>query len=191
MILFRLTGFFFLVMASFSFGAVAGNRPVSMTPESPPSPGFVDIATIFLSWLAALAAYFSGYRIASAATLAAGTGLLAGFILHRFLKQGARDKPEVGIPGSKNVATGLESSPPSTPQPRGHFLPSWRLFARLVGGFQSRLLLTAFYFIVMMPFGILVGNLGDPLGLKVTPRESFWRGREDDSQSLEGARRQS
>lgn len=191
MILLRLIGLFFVVMAFFSIGAVAGIRMKSKTSGRAPSPGFLDLAIIFLSWVAALTANASGYRSVVASVVGAGIGFFAAFTLHRVMKQTPDGRFWASNLGGKDPATGTDISTPNTPQSDHDSWTSWRTFARQVGRFQSGLLLSAFYFTVFAPFGILVGNLGDPLGIKVPPGESFWRHREDDCQNLEEARRQS
>lgn len=191
MILVRVIGFFLVIMAFFSFGAVVGSRSKSMTQARAPFPNLLDLAILSLSWLAALSAYLAGYRTAVATMIGAGIGLVAAYALYRLLKQTPGQKPKGGTGRGRIPVPGVESSTPATLQSDDHVLPRWKSFVRQVGGFQSRLLLSAFYFIAIMPFGILVGNLGDPLGLKVPPGESFWKRREGDSQNLEGAHRQS
>ena len=50
----------------------------------------------------------------------------------------------------------------------------WKGFARVTGGFQSRILLGLFYFSVVAPFGILVRIFGDPLGFRRRDVSSNW-----------------
>jgi hypothetical protein len=53
---------------------------------------------------------------------------------------------------------------------------AWKRIGRRIGDFQARLLLSAFYFTVIAPFGLAVGLAGDPLAIKpATPRG--WRPR--------------
>jgi hypothetical protein len=191
MILFRLIGFFFVSMAFFSFGAVAGSRSKTMAHGRAQFPNLLDLAIISLSWMAAFFAYLAGYRTVVATAIGAGIGLFAAFTLYHWLKQSPGQESGIGTSGHRVPLPGIEPSAPAPPQSDDHFQPRWRAFVREVGGFQSRLLLTAFYFIAIMPFGIVVGSFGDPLGLKVPPGESFWKRRLGDSQNLEGARRQS
>jgi hypothetical protein len=175
MILFRATGFFLVVVAFYSFGTVAGNRSMPMTSERISSPSFLDLAMIILFWLTTFVLYRAGYRAILATAAGGGIGLFAAFILHRWRSQNQ----------------GMPSSIPTTLRLDDGFRPNWRLFFRKVGRFQSGLLLSAFYFIAIMPFGIVAGNFGDPLGLKAPPGDSFWKQRGNASASLEEARRQS
>jgi hypothetical protein len=42
----------------------------------------------------------------------------------------------------------------------------WKVIARRIGEFQSRLLLCLFYFVILAPFGLGVRLLSDPLRLR-------------------------
>jgi hypothetical protein len=191
MIRLQVIGFFLMVMVFFSIGAVAGIRSKPQAHGRAPFPNLLDLMIIFLSWLAALFAYRAWHRTTVATLIGAGTGLSAGFILYRLLKQTTGEKTMADSYGMNIPVPGIESSIPTILPSNGQIPSSWRSFFRQVGRFQSGILLTAFYFIALMPFGILVGNLRDPLGLKVPPGKSFWKPREGGSQNLEGARRQS
>ena len=46
---------------------------------------------------------------------------------------------------------------------------AWKRIAHKIGNFQARLLLTVFYFVVMLPFGIAVRFFSDPLRIKSRP----------------------
>jgi hypothetical protein len=64
----------------------------------------------------------------------------------------------------------------------------WKVIAHKIGEFQSRILLSVFYFIVFAPFALGVKALSDPLQLK-----SFhgWLTRTDaDENPAESSRRQ-
>lgn len=51
-----------------------------------------------------------------------------------------------------------------------NFAASWKRFARKIGDFQARLLLTVFYVFVVGPFALLIRR-GDPMGMKrLSPR---------------------
>lgn len=79
-------------------------------------------------------------------------------------------------------------APPGTPMAR--FRRSWKEFFTRVGNFQSRVLLSWFYFVVLMPFGIIVRLTSDPLALKHEQQVSYWKPVADKPDSLETARRQ-
>lgn len=64
----------------------------------------------------------------------------------------------------------------------------WKNIAHKIGDFQARLLLSAFYFAIIVPIGLVV-KTSDPLGLKkkTTP---LWKSYEDLPGNLESFRRQ-
>jgi hypothetical protein len=190
-ILLRVIGFFLVSTALFSLGAVAGIRSRRPAPGAAPFAYFTNLAIVFLCWLAALSAYLAWRGTAAATLIGAVFGLLAGFTLYRLRKQTAEAKSGLGSAGRMIPVLGVASSTPATEPPGGPIQPGWRSFLRQVGGFQSRILLCTFYFIALLPFGMVAGNFGDPLGLKVGPGESFWKRRDSNGQNLEAARRQS
>jgi hypothetical protein len=72
----------------------------------------------------------------------------------------------------------------------GKVRKSLKSFFTRTGNFQSRILLSWFYFIILMPFGILVRLTSDPLAIKKATRESYWKLVLEKPDSLESARRQ-
>ena len=65
----------------------------------------------------------------------------------------------------------------------------WLAISRIAGNFLARILVSIFYFTLMLPFNIGVTYFGDPLQIKNRPQR-FWLTRETDSDSLDNARRQ-
>jgi len=65
---------------------------------------------------------------------------------------------------------------------------AWKRFGKLVGDFVGRVVLTLFYFTVLMPFGLGVRLWGDPLGLRPTGN-ALWLQRERANPSTRDARR--
>lgn len=55
-----------------------------------------------------------------------------------------------------------------------NFWQNWKRYGGYIGDFQSRLFLTVFYFTVMVPFGLLVRLLRDPLHLRKQITTSTW-----------------
>ena len=66
----------------------------------------------------------------------------------------------------------------------------WKKFGEAIGDFVARLVLTAFYFTVLIPFGIGVQMFGDPLKLKRTTSDVRWQLRGKVEVSLDSFRRQ-
>ncbi|MBI3252229.1 MAG: hypothetical protein HYZ52_02765 [Candidatus Omnitrophica bacterium] len=61
--------------------------------------------------------------------------------------------------------------------------------ATRIGDFQARVFLSLFYFVIVLPFGLMVCLFADPLGIK-GHRQSTWTDFPDRSQTLEAAGRQ-
>ncbi|NIM94599.1 MAG: hypothetical protein GTO18_12940 [Anaerolineales bacterium] len=66
----------------------------------------------------------------------------------------------------------------------------WKVFAAEMGNYQGRILLAAFYFIVLTPWGIMVRIFSDPLQTRSTSSTSHWSEREDSPPDFEEAQRQ-
>lgn len=66
----------------------------------------------------------------------------------------------------------------------------WRRAAAAIGHFQTRLILSILYFVVMAPVAAGVRRFADPLGLRGPRGGTYWRVRDNPTLSLEQARRQ-
>ena len=69
------------------------------------------------------------------------------------------------------------------------FWHGWKAFGQFMGDWLARVVLTIFYFSVLVPFGIGVRLFADPLHIKTLPSE-YWRKRVTGDQKLEDVRRQ-
>jgi hypothetical protein len=65
---------------------------------------------------------------------------------------------------------------------------AWKRIGHKIGNFQSRVLLTIFYFLVVWPFGLGARFFSDPLRIKKRPTE--WLDHPNEAQDLQWARRQ-
>jgi hypothetical protein len=65
---------------------------------------------------------------------------------------------------------------------------SWKRIAHAVGTFQARVLLTIFYAVLVLPFGVLVRLFSDPLRIKHRPQQ--WLEHPGEAQDLPWAKRQ-
>ncbi|MBI4640406.1 MAG: hypothetical protein HY731_06910 [Candidatus Tectomicrobia bacterium] len=65
----------------------------------------------------------------------------------------------------------------------------WKRIAEKIGNFQARLLLSLFYFVVILPMGLVVRLSSDPLKLR-KGQGSLWIQRESSMKDLDEARRQ-
>lgn len=66
----------------------------------------------------------------------------------------------------------------------------WLSVARKIGEFQSRVVLTIFYFTFAAPFALGVKVFSDPLRLKRGGEDSYWVVREPEECNLDKGRRQ-
>lgn len=66
----------------------------------------------------------------------------------------------------------------------------WKNFSKKMGGFQSRIILTYFFFIVVTPFALVIKIFSDPLNIKSQILLSHWKQKEEINIDLEQFRRQ-
>jgi hypothetical protein len=64
----------------------------------------------------------------------------------------------------------------------------WKKIAHKIGNFQARVLLTIFYGVLVLPFGLAARLFSDPLRIKNKPTE--WLQHPDEAYNLEWARKQ-
>jgi len=92
------------------------------------------------------------------------------------------------------VATGLTQDVPLRRRAITLLRRAWARFkviSRIIGNFQSRVLLTIFYFLILAPFGLAVRVFRDPLGLRRRQGSHWFHRASAAPASFEGARRQS
>jgi hypothetical protein len=65
---------------------------------------------------------------------------------------------------------------------------AWTRLAHKIGNFQARVLLTALYALLVLPFGIIVRVFADPLRIKKRPTR--WLDHPDEANDLQWARKQ-
>jgi len=66
----------------------------------------------------------------------------------------------------------------------------WKHFGHRMGSFQSRVLLSFFFFIIVSPFALAVKWFSDPLGIKRQKHDTHWNIRRDEKLDIEQFRRQ-
>jgi len=136
-----------LALVGYSSGAVVGARGKAAVP------GILDLLVVVCIWAVALSTRFLlGKWLAIAVWLV--VGLIVGAILAvARLKQYAESK-STGQTGKAD---------------QGFFAQiweSWKGFSHRMGNYQSRVLMAILYFTVVLPFGLGVTLLGDPLKIK-------------------------
>jgi hypothetical protein len=65
---------------------------------------------------------------------------------------------------------------------------AWKAFGHKVGNFQARVLLTIFYGVLMLPFGLAARLFSDPLRIKKRP--DAWLDHADEAYDMEWAHKQ-
>ena len=66
----------------------------------------------------------------------------------------------------------------------------WKKISTKIAVFQSKILLTVLYFILITPVAIISKFTGDPLKLKYTEASSWWEDREKEELSATTLKRQ-
>ena len=137
-----------LTLVGYSSGTVLGTR------RKTPAPNPHDLLVVVVLWAAALSTRAAlGKWPAIAVWLVAGVA--AGFVLAHMR---------------------LAQYPTATAAAPGRSLwDGWRSFARRMGNYQSRMLMSFLYFTVVLPFGLAVTFLSDPLGIRHAGNPSTWR----------------
>ena len=142
-----------LTLVGYSSGAVLGAR------RRTPVPGLVDLVVIVALWTGALVTRPSlGRWPALAVWLAAG--LLVGALL-AYLRRAQYGRATASAPLRGSI---LQRA-----------WQAWKGFARRMGNYQSRMMMAYLYFTVVLPFGLAVTGLSDPLHVKRTGRPSTWQ----------------
>ena len=187
----RAVGALLVITAAFSSGAVLGQRSQPHKRASFVRPRRLDGALLLLGWIGAMVISRSGYGFGKALLIGVVSALVLAFGRHRGITRSA--ETVVHTDPSSMVSLRPESEIHESAPSHGmrRLLAGWRGFTRDVGGFQSRLILSAVYFLVLAPFGILAGRWGDPLKIKPAARDSYWEPKEAAGESLADARRQS
>ena len=137
-----------LTLVGFSSGAVLGARHKTPVPHLP------DLLVIIALWIAALLT-----RLALGKWQAIVVWLVAGIVVGVFMAHARLDQ----------YANASDGAPPRT------LWEAWKGFARRMGNFQSRVLMSFLYFTVVLPFGLAVTGLSDPLHIRRTASQSNWQ----------------
>jgi hypothetical protein len=66
----------------------------------------------------------------------------------------------------------------------------WMRFGHFMGDIVGRVVMTLFYFTLLLPFGVIITLFGDPLDMKHKDKAPTWHARTTGDRNLEEARRQ-
>jgi hypothetical protein len=160
-----------LTMVGYSSGAtITAGRGRST------APGLLDLGFLVALWILALLTRPALGKWQSILIWVTAAALLAGFLARIRIgpKPASEPKPKVKRDG---------------PWWRSAW-EGWKSFAAEMGNYQGRLLLAAFYFIVLTPWGLMVRLLSDPLRTRTPSTSSHWAERNALSPDMEEAQRQ-
>jgi len=191
LVFFRAVASLLVIIATFSAGSVLGHRLRSPGKEGVARPGVLDGALLLLCWIAGGLIVRSGHGIGTALVIGCSAALVFAFARHYCVTRSTLGTLHSDPSSSVSRRPDSEILVGALPGRGRRLLAKWRSLARDAGGFQSRLFLSAVYFVVLAPFGIFVGRLGDPLKMRLSTRDSYWTPKEPFGQSFPDARRQS
>ncbi len=66
----------------------------------------------------------------------------------------------------------------------------WRRFGHFMGDIVARVVMTIFYFTLLLPFGVIITLFGDPLDMRHKSKAPAWLPRTTGDRTLDEARRQ-
>jgi hypothetical protein len=154
-----------LTLVGYSSGSVIGAT------ERTPAPRILDLLAVIVLWIAALATR-SALGKWSAIIIWLAIGLVLGMVLARIR---IRSYPKAQL---LDMGPGLWNA--------------WKGFASRMGNYQSRVLMAFVYFVIVLPFGMGVTLLSDPLNIKRPQGLSNWHSKELPLKpSIEDSREQS
>ncbi len=70
------------------------------------------------------------------------------------------------------------------------FWDGWMRFGHFMGDIVGRVVMTLFYFTILLPFGLIVNLFSDPLDHKHKDQQPVWHTRTTGDRTLDEARRQ-
>jgi hypothetical protein len=165
-----------LSLVGFAAGATirTGNKDVI-------EPGLPDIITILLVWTGAV---FAKTSLDINRWLLILIWLALGFIIGMAAPWKRETSETDRVPKIANIF-----EPEKKPEKRSAWA-KWKDFSTRMGGFQSRVWLSFFFFTVVMPFALLVRLFSDPLAIKIREAQSYWVAKKEAKPEIEHYKRQ-
>lgn len=157
-----------LTLVGYSSGAIVAGKSRSVAPR------LFDLFLVILLWVAALST-----RSMLGKWAAILIWLVAGGIVGVLLTLLRLESYETREPKASGSKTGNIFR---------RVIKVWNSFAARIGNYQSRLILSLFYFVVVTPYGLFMKLFSDPLCLRRT--QSCWIQREAMNAEFEDAKRQ-
>ncbi len=146
-----------------------------------PEPRLLDIFIVLLIWTAAV---FSRMTLDLSKWILILIGAFVSFIIG-FIVHWLRMPKDDFSPDEKKVLPCEDEQ-----QTRKNLWETWKEFSKRMGAFQSRMLLSFIFFILIFPFALIVKIFSDPLNLKTRTSETHWQEKKGPSSNLEDYKRQ-
>ena len=127
---------------------------------SEPKPSILDLILIVFVWTSAI---YVKMTFPFNRWLLILVYLLASFLIAFFIAVVLKRRP---VRGDTKPADQLPSS--------RSLWERWKDFSKKLGSFQSRSLLSLFYFLIVFPFALVVKFFADPLRIKHKNTQSHW-----------------
>lgn len=144
-------------------------------------PQLLDIFIVLLIWTAAV---FSRKTFDLSKWILILIGVFVSFIIG-FIVHWLRMPKDSFSPDEKKGLPGIDEQ-----QIRKNLWETWKEFSKRMGAFQSRMLLSFVFFILIFPFALIVKIFSDPLNLKTRKAKTHWQERKNPSENLEDYKRQ-
>src|SRR5579863_1987709 len=97
-------------------------------------------------------------------------------------------EPSISTQVLRHTRLSLEEHKPAMWNMLKRAWAAWKAFGKKVGNFQARVLLTIFYAVLMLPFGLAARWFSDPLRIKKLP--DAWLDHPDEAYDMEWAHKQ-
>ena len=147
-----------LSLVGYSGGAVSGSGKISE-----PKPVILDLFLIVCIWVAAI---YTKLSFPINRWLLILCFLAAAFLIAVAASKILKRKPAQA-----------ENEEPDQSSSSLSLWERWKAFSKKLGSFQSRSLLSLFYFVIASPFALAVKIFSDPLRLKHKNSQSHWLSR--------------
>lgn len=145
---------FLIIPVTYSVGTIVGTR--GRKPETSLADAII-VSILLLSLIVAKMVFLVTIRIWLIIGWTSIIGLLSGLLRNKIVAE------EMGA-APQDQALSLW----------GKIKVNWSQFAERLGNFQGRLLLILFYFVIALPFGLLVKLFRNPIRKKKVNDPTFW-----------------
>ncbi len=167
----------FIVLILLSLVGYSAGVTIITGRASAPKPRLIDLGLIVFIWVAAVYSRSiidlnKWLLILFWLVLGSGVGMLSALLIKKF-----------GKPA-------LQGEKADTFQIKGNIWNQWKDFSLRMGSFQSRIVLSLFFFVFVFPFALITKIFIDPLKLKEKKSVSYWDPKQEAHRDIDEFRRQ-